>query len=127
MKFLLDENLSEKLAKALQALDADVYHVIEFLGTGATDEEVLEHAGQNDLFIITRDERIRYKPNEKAAIKKHKIGVFLLAGKNKPGWEINRQLIWNWEKILDCAQTTKKPFIRRIRSRGRRIEEVDLS
>jgi len=124
VKFLLDENLSGKVAKALHDLGEDVHHVTEFLDEGAKDEEVLKYAGNHHYFIITRDERIRYKPNEKAAIREHGVGVFLLAGKKKTALELARQLIWNWPKIVECAQKTRKPFIRRIRSRGEKIEEV---
>jgi len=126
VKFLIDENISKKVALALRALDEDVHHVTELLHEGAKDEDVLRFAGENDMYIITRDERIRYKPNEKAAIRDHGMGVFLLAGKNKSALELARQLIWNWEKIKGCAQQTHRPFIRRIRSRGERIEEVPL-
>lgn len=124
MKFLIDENISKKVAAALRALDEDVHHVTDLLHEGATDEEVLRFAGENEFFFITRDERIRYKPNEKAAIKNHSLGVFLLAGKKKSAMELARQLIWNWDKVKECAGQTNRPFIRRIRSRGERIEDV---
>ena len=127
MKFLIDEALGLPLAKALRELgQEDVHHVTEILRSGADDEEVFQYAGENEYFIITRDNRIRYKPNERAAIRKYKVGVFLLAGKNKSAMEIAVQLISNWEKIVECSQKTYKPFLRRVRSRGTKIEELDL-
>jgi len=127
MKFLIDENLGAPLARALRELGEEVHHVTEVLRPGADDEEVFRFAGENDYFIILRDNRIRFKPNERAAIIEFKVGVFLLAGKNKSSWEITRQVIWNWQKILECAQNTRKPFLRKVRSRGKRIEEMPLT
>ena len=126
MKFLIDENLSVKIARSLRDIDQDVFHVTEVLSQGAPDTEVLEFAGDNDYLLITKDNRIRYKPNEKAALRKHKVGIFLLGGKNVSFLETYQQLIRNWDKILECAASTKGPFVRRIRPRGRVIEEVSI-
>lgn len=126
MKFLIDENLSDKMARSLRDIDQEVYHVTEVMDAGSPDTAVLEYAGSNDYFLITKDNRIRYKPNEKAAIRKHKVGVFLLGGKNIPFFETYQQLIRNWDRILECATSTNRPFIRRVRPRGRTIDKVDL-
>lgn len=126
MKFLIDENLSDKMARSLRDIDQQVYHVTEVLAAGSPDTEVLEYAGSNDYFLITKDNRIRYKPNEKAAIRRYKVGVFLLGGKNIPFFETYQQLIRNWDNILDCAASTARPFVRRVRARGRTIDKVDL-
>jgi predicted nuclease of predicted toxin-antitoxin system len=124
MKFLIDENLSNKMARSLRDIDQEVFHVTELLKAGSSDLEVLEYAGSNDFFLITKDNRIRYKPNEIAAVRRHKVGIFLLGGKNVPFLETYQQLIRNWDRILECAQATNKPFIRRIPPKGRNIEAV---
>ncbi len=126
MKFLIDENLSIKMAKSLRDIDQDVFHVTERLKAGSSDVKVFEYAGDNDFFLITKDNRIRYKPNEKAAIRKHKVGVFLLGGKNISFLETYQQLIRNWDRILECAATTNRPFIRRIRAKGRSIDVISI-
>ena len=126
MKFLIDENLSIKMAVSLRAIDQNVYHVTELLTAGSPDVEVLEYAGDKDYFLITKDNRIRYKPNERDAIRKYKVGVFLLGGKNIPFLETYQQLIRNWDRILDCAANTNRPFIRRIRPNGRTIDVVPI-
>jgi len=126
MRFLIDENLSVKIARSLRSIDQDVHHVTEVLSQGAPDTEVLEFAGDNDYVLITKDNRIRYKPNEKAALRKHKVGVFLLGGKNVGFFETYQQLIRNWNKILECAASTERPFVRRVRRKGRAIDEVPI-
>ena len=126
MKFLIDENLSAKMAQSLRSIDQNVDHVTEVLPQGAPDTEVLEFAGANDYFLITKDNRIRYKPNEKEALKKHEVGVFLLGGKNVPFFETFQQLIRNWDRILECAATTRRPFVRRVRRKGSTIDTVSI-
>jgi predicted nuclease of predicted toxin-antitoxin system len=126
MKFLIDENLSVKIARSLRDIDQDVHHVTEVLYEGAPDTEVLEFAGRNDFFLITKDDRIRYKPNEKAALRRQRVGVFLLGGKNIGFLETYQQLIRNWDKVLECAGNTNRPFVRRIRPKGRLIDEVSI-
>lgn len=126
MKFLIDENLSIKMARSLRDIDQNVSHVTELMRAGSTDVEVLEYAGSNDYFLITKDNRIRYKPNERDAIRKYKVGVFLLGGKNISFFETYQQLIRNWDRILECASNTSRPFIRRIRPKGRTIDVVSI-
>ncbi len=126
MKFLIDENLSVKIARSLRDIDQDVHHITEVLSEGAPDTEVLKFAGDNDFFLITKDNRIRYKPNERAALRKHKVGVFLLGGKNVNFLETYQQLIRNWDKVLECASSTQRPFVRRIRPKGRAIDDVSI-
>ena len=126
MRFLIDENLSVKIARSLRNIDQDVHHVIEELYEGAPDTEVLEFAGSNDFFLITKDDRLRYQPNEKAALRRHRVGVFLLGGKNIGFLETYQQLIRNWDKVLECAGNTNRPFVRRIRPKGRLIDEVSI-
>ena len=126
MKFLIDENLPSKMAKSLSAIEQDVSHVTDVLEAGATDVEVLEYAGNNDLFLITKDLRIRYRPNEKEAIKKHKVGVFLLGGKNRQFFETYQQLIRNWPRILECAESTNRPFIKWVPPNGRKIASIPI-
>jgi predicted nuclease of predicted toxin-antitoxin system len=126
MRFLIDENLSVRFAESLRAIGQDIDHVTEVLYEGAPDTEVLEFAGTNGYFLITKDNRIRYKPNEKAALRRHQVGVFLLGGKNMTFLETYQQLVRNWDRILECAEETQKPFVRRIRARGRSIDEVSI-
>jgi len=126
VKFLIDENLSTKMARSLRDIDQEVFHLTERLKAGSSDLEVLEYAGSNDFFLITKDNRIRYKPNEIAAIRRYKVGVFLLGGKNIPFLETYQQLIRNWDRILECAANTNRPFVRRVPPTGRKIEALPI-
>ena len=53
--FVIDENLSHRLAAKLENRFPGVISVSRALGTGATDIQVWEYAKANNLAILTRD------------------------------------------------------------------------
>ena len=56
MKLLLDENLSRRLAAALQVAYPGTTHV-EFIGlNGASDLAICDYAARHDFVIVTKDE-----------------------------------------------------------------------
>jgi predicted nuclease of predicted toxin-antitoxin system len=55
MRFLLDENLSPRLAEVLRASGHDVQHVHEIGLTGASDHLVLERARADSRVLISAD------------------------------------------------------------------------
>ena len=56
MKLLLDENLSRRLAAALQVAYPGTTHV-EFIGlNGASDLAICDYAALHDFVIVTKDE-----------------------------------------------------------------------
>lgn len=55
MKFLVDEDLSEKIASILRAKGVDAVHVRELGLSGAEDREVLDEAVRQKRCVITRN------------------------------------------------------------------------
>lgn len=55
MKFLIDNNLSYKLAGSLQADRIEAVHIKSELSVFAMDREIWEHACEHDLVILTKD------------------------------------------------------------------------
>lgn len=55
MRFLLDENLSPKIAGLLNAAGHDCIHVRDCGLTGAADAEVLSKAAEDGRVVITAD------------------------------------------------------------------------
>lgn len=127
MNFFLDNNLSIKLAKAMNHLEqeGEVMHLTEKFPADAKDEEWLKYVGENGIILITQDQKIRRRAAEKAAFKTHKVGAFVLVGKNRDRWQIINQLIKNWLKIKELAAKTKRPFAFKVPIRGK-IEQLHL-
>ncbi len=123
---MVDENLGLLLAQGMNAFGEDVKHVTEDFPPGTPDEEFLTKLGQEGWCLITRDDRIRRRPNELAALKRHRVGAFFLGGKKLNRCQIIRQLVRNWHQIKDRAARRERPFALRIPPNGTRITDLRL-
>ena len=64
MKFFVDNNLSPQLANGMKAFGEDVIHITEIFPGDIDDTEYLPRVGSEGWFLVTRDNRIRYRPAE---------------------------------------------------------------
>ena len=78
MRFFVDNNLSVNLAKGMKAFGEDVEHLQDRFAHDCPDTEWLKFIGENDYFLITRDNAIRYNPAELAAFKQHSVGAGII-------------------------------------------------
>ncbi len=127
MTFFFDNNLSPKLAKAINELD-EVYpiiHLRDIFPADTEDEIWLRHVGNNNMVLVSRDTKIRKHPAEINAIRKHRIGAFFLIGKKYTKWQGIRQLICAWEEIRTLVSETTKPFVFQVSLRGK-ITRISL-
>lgn len=78
--FFLDENISWRIAKALQALEHEVVHLLDELPQGTTDTTYFPYIAERGWFLITQDKKIRKKPHERKAMVEAGVGAFILTG-----------------------------------------------
>ena len=83
MRFFVDNNLSPQLANGMRAFGEDVIHITEIFPDDTHDTEYLSRVGSEGWFLVTRDNRIRYRPAERTARKEHQVGG-VLHGRKKP-------------------------------------------
>ena len=88
MKFFIDNNLGEQLAKGLQGFGEDVIHLKDIFSEDVADTEWLRYIGNNNIFLITRDQRIRWRPAELQALYENNVGAFFLSGKSRTRCEL---------------------------------------
>ena len=110
----------------MKAFGENVDHLQDHFPSDASDTQWLEFIGDNHLFLITRDDRIRKNPAELRALKSHGVGAFFLGGKNRDRWELVQQLVRNWPRIKDLAKATKRPFAFRIPPTGTKFVRIPL-
>jgi hypothetical protein len=79
--FFTDRDLGKRFPEILSAAGLTVERHGDHFPATATDEEWLETVGQQGWVAITHDRRIRYKPNELAAIVSHRVGLLVVVGK----------------------------------------------
>ena len=57
MRFFFDNNLSAKLAHGMREFGEDVVHLTDHFPQDAVDSEWLPFVGENQLILVTRDEK----------------------------------------------------------------------
>lgn len=124
MRFFIDNNLSEQLARGMKEFGEDVVHLKEFFADDADDAVWLQRIGDEGWFLITRDDKIRHRPAEIQALRNHQVGAFFLGGKNRTRCELIQQLVRNWPRIKEYASKTKRPFACRIPPSGTKFVAI---
>ena len=77
------------------------------------DDIWLPEVGHRGWYVLTHDQRIRYKPNEKAAVIENGIGLFVLIGK-VPHQLLAEGLIAVYPNLLAFIDHYQRPFIAKI-------------
>jgi hypothetical protein len=113
--FLFDENSPQRVARALRELGEQAHHVLEFLSPSTPDELVLRFVGDRGWCLITRDQNILRKPQERAVISEMGLGVFFLDSGIRQLWDIVKTVVRNWEEMKRIAESESKPFIYLVR------------
>jgi len=126
LRFFVDNNLSPNLAHGMRAFGEDVDHLQDHFPQDCPDTEWLKYIGENDYFLITRDDAIRHNPAELLALKEFRVGAFFLGGKNRSRWELVQQLVRNWTRIKQYAVTEKRPFAWRVPPSGTKFVRIPL-
>ena len=126
MRFIVDENLSPHLAHGMREFGEAVEHLLDHFEPGEADEKWLGFLGSNDFILITRDDRIRWRPAELRALRANKVGAFFLGGKNRSRCTLIQQLIRNWPRIKEMAAREHRPFALRVPPSGSKITRIDL-
>lgn len=86
---------------------------------GVADGEWLKLAGQRGWPVLMKDERIRYRPAERAAVVAHRVQAFCLTGGNLRAAAMAEQYL---AVIADLAQACQSPgpFLYAVSARGLR-------
>lgn len=112
MKAQLDENLPPSLARAVNAIASidghEVVHVSEYAPRGTPDIQLFSLAGDAGITIhVTQDHHNR-RPEERQAIAKAGLSVFVLAKGwgNLSHYDRAARLIEWWPKMMQLAKLT---------------------
>jgi len=122
MKCLFDNNMPPKLAKTLKFLEGDdgiiVEHLNEEFPPDTPDIEWIKKlAKEGGWFVITKDNQIRKRSNERKAWQESHIPVVFLSKSwmDHDFWEIAWRFIRHWPKLKESI------------SRNRKIESFELT
>jgi hypothetical protein len=125
MRILFDENVPNKLVEGLISLTPLVSNQeiiissVKLLNkTGTPDDKVLELVGKDGI-LITYDKDFKTQQHLFPIIKEYNIGVFFIRQpKIKTFWLLVKLIIEHWERLLEVAEVTDKPFIFEVTKTG---------
>lgn len=92
----------------------------------APDAAWLAKSSDNEWIAITHDKRIRYKPNELAAVIEHKAALLVIVG-NAPLADLAANFVAMKDKVIAFVAGQERPFIEGLSSEPGRIEEEPKS
>lgn len=110
--FFIDRSLGRK-AVASVLLEAG-YEVIihdDVFPQNTLDEEWLKDAGKKRWIVLSKDNRIRYRANEIAALESAKVLAFILIAANATGEEMASIFLKASKRMITLANKEKRPAI----------------
>ena len=77
------------------------------------DEEWLREVGRKGWIAITHDQRIRYKPNELAAVIDNRVALLVVIGQ-APYPELAQSFVATYSRIESFIQEHQAPYIAKV-------------
>ncbi|MGE0554265.1 MAG: hypothetical protein AB7R55_12625 [Gemmatimonadales bacterium] len=111
--FFTDRDLGNLVPDLLRRAGIPVERHSEHFAPDAKDVEWLGEVAGRGWYVLTRDGRIRYKPNELAAVMTSGLGLFVLVGKARHG-QLAANVINTMPRVLGFIARTDRPFIAKV-------------
>lgn len=111
--YFTDRDLGKRFPEILTAAGLTVERHHDLFPPDGSDEQWLEYCGRNGRIAITHNERIRYTPNELAAVIRHRVGLLIMIGK-VPYAELARNFVNTLSKIEAFIQAHEPPYIAKV-------------
>ena len=111
--YFTDRDLGKRFPDTLAAAGLMIARHADLFAPEAPDERWLEHCGRNGRIAITHNERIRYTPNELAAVKLHRVALLVVVGK-VPLPVLAENFVRTLDKIEEFLNQHVPPFIAKV-------------
>ena len=132
VRFFLDNNISPKVARALDHLlqpHHSAHHLKDQFAPNTPDEVWMAELGkQSDWVILSADSAISRNPHEVRAWKEAGHPIFFLkhAWTHLSGWESASKLFHRFPEILKLAEKAKRGDGFMIPVKGEKITKIEL-
>ena len=124
--FFIDRSVGKKtVANALREAGLHVEIHDDHFTQDAADQDWLTAVGQRRWYVITQDDRIRYRRLEAAAVRAAKVGMFVVVSKNLTGAQTAQVILKALNRIRRFIASHRRPFIAKIYRDGR-VERMDF-
>lgn len=111
--FFTDRDLGKRFPEILATAGLRVERHADHFPHDCPDPIWLQEIGQRGWIAITHDGRIRYKPNELAAVVEHRVALLVVIGK-APYPQLAQSFVATRERILDFLDQHSPPFVAKV-------------
>jgi hypothetical protein len=108
-----DRDLGKQFPRILAEAGLQVERHGDLFPPEGSDEQWLEHCGTNDRVAITHNSRIRYVPNELAAVLRFKVRLVVVVGK-VPNAELARNFVRTVGRVGTMLDAHSPPVILKV-------------
>ena len=124
--FFIDRSVGKKsVAEPLRGAGLTVELHDDHFPQDALDEEWLVEVGRRKWCVLTRDDRIRYRRVEAAAVRSAKVAMFVIVSKNLTGPQTAEVVLKALGRIGRFLSSHRRPFIAKIYRDGR-VEKLEF-
>lgn len=111
--FFTDRDLGSTFPDLLEQAGFSVERHAAHFPANCPDEEWLREVGTRGWIAVTRDTRIRYKPNELAAVVRNRVALLVVVG-NARHVELANNFVRTAARIADFAARYTPPWIAKL-------------
>lgn len=111
--YFTDRDLGKRFPEILAAAGLTVERHHDLFAPDGTDEQWLEYCGTRNRIAVTHNERIRYTPNELAAVERFHVALLVVVGK-APFAALAQNFVRTLPTIEDFLDSRKPPFIAKV-------------
>ncbi|HTN72171.1 MAG TPA: hypothetical protein VMO00_13910 [Methylomirabilota bacterium] len=117
--FFIDRSLGQKvIAEKLRQSGAKVEIHDDHFPQDAPDERWIAEVGEKGWVVLTKDDRIRYRPAALDAYRRHQVRVFIFGSGEMKAQEMADAFVKAAPKISRIAVREAVPFFARISRSG---------
>jgi hypothetical protein len=108
--YFTDRDLGTRFPAILKAAGLRVEHHQDHFRPNARDEDWLRVVGEKGWIALTHDRRIRYKPNELAAVVRFRVALLVIVGR-APYPDLARSFVATIPRVERFVADHQPPFI----------------
>jgi hypothetical protein len=117
--FFIDRSLGQKvIAERLRQSDVQVAIHDDHFRQNALDEEWLSEVGKRGWIVLTKDDRIRYRPAALESYRRNKVRVFIFGSGEMKAREMADAFIRALPKIFRLIRNKPAPFCENLPNRA---------
>jgi len=118
-QYFIDECLGRRVRDALESVlesDEQVHTLADHFDRGTKDEVWLQSVGKRGWVVLTMDGKLRYRPNERAALLSANVAAFMV--KTARGEVMAERVVRAMPQIRTALRGSKAPLVGTIVDSG---------